>query len=122
LEADVVFSHEIIDLERKPAEFLRLSPTGKVPLLVLDDGECVSESVVVARRIATEFAPEELLPTSEVQIIDAFVELWTQEVEPAYYSILTANTEPEARRSTAAFLEVLSKVEDAIFQRRLYEG
>ena len=115
METATPFTHEIIDLSRKPAEFLELSPTGMVPLLQLDDGSLVTESVPVSRRIASQFADEQLLPPRESSRIDEFVAHWTKAVEPAYYEILRADTEPQARFATAGYIETLAVVEEQLF-------
>lgn len=115
METATPFEHVIIDLNRKPADFLELSPTGMVPLLQLDDGALVTESVPVCRRIATEFADQCLLPPRDASTVDGFVSLWTNKVEPAYYDILRADTEPQARFATAAFIESLATVEEQLF-------
>ena len=90
----------------------------------LDDGSVVSESVVVARRVAADFASEDinLLPVSAAAEIDSFVELWTGRVEPAYYKVLTASTEPQARTALSSLLETLTVVEDRLWQRRMLDG
>ena len=114
------FQHELIDLSRKPAEFLELSPTGLVPLLQLDDGSLVTESVPVARCIATTFdAHVQMLPPADAPAIDSFVSMWTGDVEPAYYSVLRAGSEPKARFATACFTEQLAKVEQCLFACRM---
>jgi len=86
-----------------------------VPLLQLDDGSVVTESVPVSRRIATEFGDQRLRPPTEASAIDSFVDLWTKEVEPSYYEILRAGTEPQARFATAGFIESLGAVEEQLF-------
>ena len=112
LEAKVPFQHEIIDLKRKPAEFLELSPTGLVPLLQLEDGSVVTESVPVARRIATALDKSgRLMPGEAASRIDSFCQHWTAKVEPAYYDILRAGSEPQVHVATAAFVSTLSQVE-----------
>ena len=127
LETNVPFEHVLIDLRAKPADFLALSPTGLVPLLQLDDGSVVSESTVVARRVATEFplgahGGVDLMPSSAVADIDAFVRHWCDVVEPAYYGVLSAETEAQARFKTAGLLEALAQVEDQLWQRRMLDG
>ena len=105
IEARAPFDHAIIDLANKPAEFLALSPTphsAKVPLLELDDGSVVVESVDVARRIATDFGGRRLLPIHAERRVDAFVALWTGRAEPAYYAVLTAQSEAQVRLERAA--------------------
>ena len=117
----MVFEHKIIDLSAKPAEFLDISPTGKVPLLELDDGSVVVESIDVARKIATDFAPEKLRPTGEERTVDEFISLWTTEVEPNYYSVLTAESETQSRSALSTLVQSLAAVEDQLWQRRMYD-
>jgi len=116
----VPFEHNLIDLKNKPASFLAKSLTGKVPLLELEDGSTVSESTVIARHIATEFtAQTELLPAYDAPLVDAFIDLWTTRVEPAYYGILSAEDEGDAKFATVGFLEALRAVEDQLWVRAL---
>lgn len=109
------FDHVIIDLAQKPAEFLQLSPTGLVPLLQLQDGTLVTESIPVSRKVATSFAGQQLRPPRDAATIENFINLWTERVEPAYYEILRAASEPQARFATVGYLGALSAVEEALF-------
>lgn len=51
-ENDVPFQRRNIDLANKPDWFLKLSPLGKVPILVVDDDAVLFESSVIAQYIA----------------------------------------------------------------------
>jgi glutathione S-transferase len=51
LENDVVHERKNIDLGNKPDWFLKLSPLGKVPLLVVDDETVLFESSVIAEYV-----------------------------------------------------------------------
>jgi glutathione S-transferase len=51
LEKGVPFERRNIDLNNKPDWFLKLSPLGKVPLLVVDDETVVFESSVIAEYV-----------------------------------------------------------------------
>ena len=62
--------HEWIDVdilkgETQTPEFLQLNPSGKVPLLVLDDRECLAESNAILFYLATN---SELLPDDDLQL------------------------------------------------------
>ena len=114
------FEHALIDLQDKPTRFLALAPTGKVPLLELDDGSVVSESAVIARHIAMEYTEQaELLPAYGQSLVDAFVDLWTKRVEPAYYSVLSADCEGDAKLATVGLLDALRAVEDQLWVSHL---
>ena len=51
IENDVPFERRNIDLANKPDWFLKLSPLGKVPVLVVDDTSVLFESSVIAEYI-----------------------------------------------------------------------
>ena len=51
LEKDLPFERRNIDLGNKPGWFLKLSPVGKVPLLLVDDETVLFESSVIAEYI-----------------------------------------------------------------------
>lgn len=51
IENDLAFERRNIDLGRKPDWFLKLSPLGKVPILVIDDDAVLFESSVIAQYI-----------------------------------------------------------------------
>jgi len=117
LETQTSFEHALIDLRDKPEAFLALSPTGKVPLLEPDDGNVISESVEIARHIAHTYKADEvdLLPASRAPEIESFVKLWTESVEPAYYAVLGAESEDEARFGCVGLMESLQAVEDRLW-------
>jgi len=50
-EIDVPFERRDIDLAKKPDWFLKLSPLGKVPILVVDDDVVIFESSVIAQYV-----------------------------------------------------------------------
>jgi len=112
----VQFEHQLIELKNKPSEFLDLSPTGKVPLLQLDDGSCVSESINVARHIAKVFKDHaDLLPAYGIPLVDAFLDLWTQRVEPAYYKVLGAESEGQVQFALVGLMEAMQAVENILW-------
>ena len=91
-----------------------------VPLLELDDGSLVTESVPVAKRIATEFTEHaQLLPPADTPAVNAFIDHWIGVVEPAYYEVLKADSEPQARFKTTGLLDALAKVEDQLWAGRM---
>lgn len=115
LESRAQFDHEIIDLQKKPEEFVRLSPTGLVPLLQLDDGSVITESIPIARRVAVDFDQHvQLLPPSASGDIESFIHHWTASVEPAYYGVLRASSEAQVQLAVASFLHTLAPVEERL--------
>ena len=71
--------------EHKSEEFLKKSPSGKIPVLELDDGRCISESVAICRYLES-IEPEPNLfgkDPFELAFIESRnrhieLELWTQ--------------------------------------------
>ena len=71
--------------EHKTPEFLRKNPSGKIPVLELDDGRCISESVAICRYLES-LEPEPNLfgkDSYEIAYIESRnrhieFELWTQ--------------------------------------------
>lgn len=64
-ERNVLFERRYIDLANKPEWFLKLSPLGKVPILVIDNDEVLFESSVIAQYI-NETSGGELLSADPV--------------------------------------------------------
>ncbi|WP_255990132.1 glutathione S-transferase family protein [Chitinolyticbacter albus] len=67
------FAHEwrhvnILQGDTRSAEFLQLNPNGKIPVLVLPSGECISESNAILNYLAegTPFLPSERLARARV--------------------------------------------------------
>ncbi|MFC3153185.1 glutathione S-transferase family protein [Litoribrevibacter euphylliae] len=62
-------SVDILAGETQTAEFLAKNPNGKIPLLELDDGRCLSESNAILNYLAegTDFMPDDLFQKAKVQ-------------------------------------------------------
>ena len=63
---------------RKP-EFLKLNSLGQIPVLVLDDGTVITESVAICRYLEELHPEPTLFGTGAVE--RAIVEMWTRRVE-----------------------------------------
>ena len=63
---------------RKP-EFLAKNPMGAVPVLELDDGTCISESLAICRYLE-ELNPDPSLFGSDAEE-RALIEMWTRRME-----------------------------------------
>lgn len=81
-EKGIEVPYEQIDLgkgEHKTPEFLKLNPYARVPVLVLDDGTVIAETVAICRYFEAEQpAPCLLGCTSREQ---ALIEMWNRRVE-----------------------------------------
>lgn len=70
---------DIMKREQKSPEFLKKNPIGSIPVLELDDGTCISESVAICRYIE-ELHPEPPL-FGQTPKEKAIVEMWLRRVE-----------------------------------------
>ncbi len=69
---DIAYEWQEIDIlnkETHTSEFLKKNPNGKVPLLELDNGECLSESNAIINYLAfgSSYLPQEKLSFAKVQ-------------------------------------------------------
>ena len=70
---------DILKRRNRQPDFLEKNPTGGIPILELDDGTCISESVAICRYFE-EFHPEPpLFGTGAKQ--RAIIEMWLRRVE-----------------------------------------
>jgi len=65
-EKDMAFDVEYISLQNKPEWFLKLSPRGKVPVVVVEDGRVLFESQAICEYLDETTAGVKLMP------VDAF--------------------------------------------------
>lgn len=72
-QAGAKYDLKEIDLSNKPDYFLKVSSTGKVPTLVVDDNILI-ESAITTRYVAEEFPKAELLSSNP--LLNAQSELW----------------------------------------------
>ena len=76
---------DMLKREHKTPEFLKKSPSGKIPVLELEDGRCISESIAICRYLES-IVPEPNLfgeDSFEISYIESRnrhieLELWTQ--------------------------------------------
>jgi glutathione S-transferase len=81
-EKDIDVPRVEVDLtkgEHKAPEFLKLNSLGQVPVLVLDDGTVITESVAICRYLE-ELHPEPPLFGSDA-VARATVEMWNRRIE-----------------------------------------
>ena len=76
---------DLVKGEHKTPEFIEKSPSGKIPVLELDDGRCISESVAICRYLEEIYPEPNLFGSTPYEL--AYVEsrnrhleleLWTQ--------------------------------------------
>lgn len=81
-EKQVEIPTEMVDLmkgDHRTEEYLKMDPLGRVPLLILDNGKCLAESVAICRYIEA-LHPEPSLFGRDAEE-QAFVEMWQRRVE-----------------------------------------
>ena len=65
--------------EHKSSEFLKKNPSGKIPVLELDDGRCISESVAICRYLEAIFPEPNLFGVSPFEL--AYIESRNRHIE-----------------------------------------
>lgn len=70
---------DIMKREQKAPEFLKKNPIGSIPVLELDDGTCISESVAICRYFEEVHPKPPLFGRNPVE--KAQIEMWLRRVE-----------------------------------------
>lgn len=70
---------DIVKREQKTPEFLAKNPIGSIPVLELDDGTCISESVAICRYFEEVHPEPPLFGTTPIE--KANIEMWLRRVE-----------------------------------------
>ena len=70
---------DIAQGESRQAAFLEKNPVGSIPVLELDDGTCISESVAICRYFEALHPDPPLFGTTPLEI--ATIEMWLRRVE-----------------------------------------
>jgi len=122
LEKDVEFERKNIDLANKPDWFLKLSPLGKVPILVVDDELVLFESSVIAQYV-NEITGGDLLSadTAEKYRQLAWME-FASEVIGSIGKLYNADGEAEFDRATSVLDEKFRRVEEAFGEGPWFSG
>ncbi|MEQ8857463.1 MAG: glutathione S-transferase N-terminal domain-containing protein [Pseudomonadales bacterium] len=70
---------DLIAGEQRSPEFLARNPRGEIPLLELDDGTCIAESVAICRYLERLHPEPALFGSSHEE--EALVEMWNRRLE-----------------------------------------
>ncbi len=81
-EKDVAVELVSVDLaggEHRSPEFLKKNPSAKIPVLELDDGTCIAESVAICRYIEAEHPQPDLFGATAVEL--GLIEMGNRHIE-----------------------------------------
>lgn len=112
-ERGVPFTTRHVDLQNKPDWFRRLSPRGKVPVLVVD-GVAIFESTVILEFLEDRFALH-LLPDDPLD--RARERMWTEisnDLMSSQYKLMTAATPADRRAAVTSARDTLGRFDAAI--------
>jgi glutathione S-transferase len=79
---------DLANLEHKSAEFTALNPLQRVPVLVLDDGTVITESIAICRYIEGLRPEPPLFGRGALE--ESLVEMWNRRVELNLYQAVSA--------------------------------
>lgn len=110
-EAGVTFLLEKIDTARhltsSGADYYTINPKGQVPLLLLDDGNTLSEGPVIAQFIADHAADTKLMPVAgsfaRYQVME-WQNYITSELHKSFTPLFNATFDPAAKALHSALL------------------
>lgn len=142
----VIFAHEkgidlelvdvnILEREQKTPEFLSRNPSGKIPILELDDGACIAESVAISRYLEALHPEPNLfgetpLETALIEMHHRFIEheLFAQIGVSWVNGPIIASTglfepiEPAKKRSDAFVRDYYTRLNHELAQRKYIAG
>jgi glutathione S-transferase len=78
----------LASFEHKSPEFLRLNPSGQTPVLVLDDGIAIAETMAICRYFEALHPKPALFGQSALE--QAMVEMWSRRIEFGLYTAAQA--------------------------------
>lgn len=118
-EKGAEFEVREVDLQNKSEEFLRVSPTGKVPVLAVDDGDALYESNAVNQYLDEIYASPPLLPSDPKE--RAFARVWMvsadESLYPAVFAASFAREREEPEEEMSEYLERVGKALRALESR-----
>ncbi len=121
-EKGVPFETYEVDLENKSEEFLSISPTGKVPVVVAD-GDSLYESNVVNQYLDEVFESPKLLPEDPKQ--RAYARIWMASADDNFFpAVFIASVGGERGFSETQIAEALERLKRtlAALEERLGYG
>lgn len=126
-EKSVDFETYEVDLENKSEEFLNVSPTGKVPVVVVD-GDALYESNVVNQYLDEVVEGPGLLPEDAKQ--RAYARIWMASADSDFYpAVFVASigrergfTEEQVSEALEKLRSTLSKLEERLDGREYLAG
>jgi glutathione S-transferase len=75
-------------LEQKRASFIELNPMARVPVLLLDDGTVISETMAISRYFEMLYPEPNLLGRDALEV--AKIEMWNRRIEHGLYTYVQA--------------------------------
>ena len=121
-EEGVDFETHEVDLENKSEEFLSISPSGKLPVVIVN-GDSLYESNVVNQYLDEVFEQPKLLPEGPKE--RAYARIWMTSAEDNFYlAAFIASVGRERAFSEEMISEALKKLERtlAALEKRLEDG
>ncbi len=111
-----------VDLSNKSEEFLAASPTGKVPVIVVD-GDSLYESNVINQYLDEVFESPKLLPEDAKE--RAYARIWMASADDNFFpAVFVASVGRERGFSEESVTEALEKLKTALaaLEERLGDG
>ncbi len=121
---DIDCQIEFIEKENKPDWFLKLSPEGKVPLLVLDEskGKVIFESDAILEYLEEEFTPKVMQGDTFERARARALNYLVSSFFPVFFKIFEATNEEKLQNTLNTLIENLAKVEPMLNANTKYSA
>lgn len=121
-EKGISFSAENIDLASKPDWFLKLSPTGKVPLLLIED-TVIFESAIINEYLDESYGSTTLHPSDALEKARhrSWIDWGTNGIGMAFAMGMAAD-EAALFEKRDALVKILSKIEEVLGEGPYFSG
>lgn len=119
LELGSVVHFELAEAKSPPSELLKLSPIGKIPVLILSDEEAVFESDLISRYLADRFENSTLFPSSFDLCFEKALALINSGMDAAAALVMEGWKSPELRdqgimaRQRSRLIRILTYLEES---------
>ncbi len=110
--SDAPYEHREVVLRDKPPEMLEASPKGTVPVLVVDEGVILEESLDVMRWALARNDPEGWLDRDDPALLEANDGPFKHHLDRYKYATRYDDVDPEEHR--AAALAILARLEERL--------
>ncbi len=111
---------EFIEKNNKPDWFLKLSPEGKVPLLIIDEQNVIFESDAILEYIEETYEPKCMVEDNITRAKHRALNYMVSSYFGVFFKIFEATTEDGLNKAIEPVCKALTKIEDMLKEENKY--